>query len=331
MLRKHFRGARPSVAFTLWGAAVLSCATPSNAQSPRAKERRACASQYEKAQELRQASKLRQSKDAMLRCAKPACGDFVQGECTRWLSQIDAEMPSVAIAANDEAGQPVLDVEVTMDGEKLASRLDGRALPVDPGMHDFSFKTPTGAVVDRRIAISLGERNRVIVVKLVSPKPAPAAPPAPSKPESGAREIGLALVSAPPVRPANQVASSSEPPVPEAGDKGSSSLLPYVVGGVGLVGVGGYALFYTMAKTENNAMLEQCWPSCSEGRLDRVRNLYLASHISLGAGMAAIGTATFLYFQLNSGSDKPAKQSARYVVDVTPSRSGVLATVSGVF
>jgi len=330
MLRKHFRGGHPFVATVLSGAAVLSSTTPGNAESPRAKERRACASQYEKAQELRQASKLRQSKEAMLRCAKPACGDFVQGECTRWLSQIDAEMPSVAIVANDEAGQPLSDVEVTMDGEQLTARLDGRSISVDPGMHDFSFRTPVGSVVDRRMAIALGERNRVIAVKLTSPKPAPAAPPAPTKPESGARENGLALVKAPPARPA-QVAASSETTLPAATDASSSSILPYVVGGIGLVGVGGYALFYTMAKTDNNAALEQCWPSCSEGRLDRVRNLYLTSHISLGAGMAAIGTATFLYFQLNSGSDKPAKQSARYVVDVAPSRSGVLATVSGVF
>jgi hypothetical protein len=111
----------------------------------------------------------------------------------------------------------------------------------------------------------------------------------------------------------------------------SSSLLPYIVGGVGVVGIGGYALLYTMAKTDNNSLLEQCWPSCSAARLDRVRNLYLASNVSLGVGVAAMGTATFLFFQMNSGSDKPAKHAASYVFDVTPSRAGVVATVAGVF
>jgi len=58
----------------------------------------------------------------------------------------------------------------------------------------------------------------------------------------------------------------------------------------------GTRFFYTMAKTDNNAALEQCWPSCSEGRLDRVRNLYLASHISLGVGVALSAPPHFFTF-----------------------------------
>jgi hypothetical protein len=65
--------------------------------------------------------------------------------------------------------------------------------------------------------------------------------------------------------------------------------------------------------------------------LNRVRNLYLGADVSLGVGVAALGTATYLLLKSDSGPEKPAEQSASYVVDVAPSRSGVFASVSGVF
>jgi hypothetical protein len=329
----------------LFGAAVLFCATPGIGQSPRtsASTRRACASSYEKAQELRQASRLREAKENLQSCSKNACGDFVQRECAKWLGQIESEMPSLVLLAKDEAGLPILDVQVTMDGELLTSRLEGRAVAVDPGMHEFAFQTVSGAVVQKRVPVAQGERNRVVTVefpaaaatrgakaipaakaaaKTAPPSPAlaPAAPVA-ARSDSSASQAGLQLKAAPPD-------ADIEPKKSSGG-----SLLPWVVGGVGAVGVGGYALLYTMAKSENAALISQCWPTCSEDRLDRVRNLYLAADVSLGVGVAALGTATYLFLQSgSSSSEKPAPQSASYVVDVAPAKGGgMFASVSGVF
>jgi hypothetical protein len=321
----------------LFGAAIVFCATPGNGQSPRGgAARRSCANAYERGQELRQSSKLRRAREVLIGCARAACGEFVQRECSKWITQIDAETPSMVLLAKDEAGVAVLDVEVTMDGELLTSRLDGRAVSVDPGMHDFSFKTASGAIIGRRVAISLGERNRIVSVDIPAGTRAPSPPSAtalakaepkdtkaaPGRVEAAQTASRLQLKTTPPDDP---------PPPPSSTSSGGGSALPYVVGGVGALGLGGYALLYSMAKSENNALIEQCWPTCSEGRLDRVRHLYLAADISLGVGIAAAGTATYLFFQSNSGREKPAPQSASYVVDVAPSRSGVFASVSGVF
>jgi hypothetical protein len=343
MSRKYFPGASRATVIGLFGAAVLFCSTPGSGQSPRTSNatRRACANSYEKAQELRQASKLREAKEALQSCVKNSCGDFVQRECTKWLVQIDAEMPSMVLLAKDEAGLPILDVQVTMDGELLTSRLDGRAVSVDPGMHDFAFQTVSGAVVERRVPIMQGERNRLVsvefpaaaatrgakantVAKPFAVKPAPASAPSRAEPvatrsEPSTSSAGLQLKAAPPDADV------------EPSKKNGSGALPWVIGGVGVIGAGGYALLYSMAKSENAALISQCWPTCSEDRLDRVRNLYLAADVSLGVGVAALGTATYLFLQSGSSSEKPAPQSASYVVDVAPAKGGVFASVSGVF
>jgi hypothetical protein len=323
MSRKSFPNR--SVLIGLWGAALLLSASPGQGESVRPRDRRACAASYEKAQELRQASKLRRAKEALASCAKAACGEFVQRECTRWLGQVDGEMPSIVPLAKDAAGLPVLDVQVSMDGEQLTSRLDGRAIQVDPGMHDFSFRTASGAVVERRLAIAQGERNRVIGVDVPSPG-STVAPAASARADAKPKDARTEPTAA--VRPQIKVPPAEPPPAPAS--KSSSSVVPYLIGGVGVLGLGGYGLFYGLAKSENNAVLTQCWPSCAESRLDRIRNLYLAADVSLGVGVAALGTATYLFLQSGSDREKTPSSTA-YVVDVVPSRSGAFASVSGVF
>src|SRR5690242_313877 len=129
MSAKQLSKTNRAVAIGLFGAAIVFSATPGNGQSPRAGAvRRSCANAYERGQELRQSSKLRRAREVLIGCARAACGDFVQKECSKWITQIDAETPSMVLLAKDEAGVSVMDVEVTMDGELLTSRLDGRAV-----------------------------------------------------------------------------------------------------------------------------------------------------------------------------------------------------------
>ena len=48
---------------------------------------------------------------------------------------------SVVPAAKDKKGRDIVDVKVSIDGKVVTETLDGKALPVDPGVHTFRFET----------------------------------------------------------------------------------------------------------------------------------------------------------------------------------------------
>ena len=45
----------------------------------------------------------------------------------------------MAVHARDAKGEDLTEVRLTIDGETVAERLDGRALTLDPGTHTFRF------------------------------------------------------------------------------------------------------------------------------------------------------------------------------------------------
>jgi hypothetical protein len=81
----------------------------------------------------------------LLTCAKATCGGLLKQQCTNLYMQLESDIPSVVPLVTDDAGAPRVDVQVTMDGEVLTSRLDGRSLRVDPGLHEFSFSADTAS------------------------------------------------------------------------------------------------------------------------------------------------------------------------------------------
>ncbi len=184
MFRSHLR-ARPFYIGAA-GAALLLCAKP-GASEPSGKgggkERRACEIAYKNALQLEQSAHLRQARDLLLSCAKSACGSSLRQRCTVRYAQLESDIPSVVPLVTTEAGEPRVDVPVTMDGEQLTPRLDGRALPVDPGLHEFSF-TADGAVINtQKVMIVQGQRNRPIAVSMRPDKRGPRAalgPPVPA-------------------------------------------------------------------------------------------------------------------------------------------------------
>ena len=81
-------------------------------------------------------------------------------------AQLESDIPSVVPLVSDENGEPRVDVQVTIDNELLTSRLDGRALPIDPGMHEFSFTADGAVLATQRLMIVQGQRNRPIAITL---------------------------------------------------------------------------------------------------------------------------------------------------------------------
>jgi hypothetical protein len=264
------------------------------------------------------AGHLLEARELLLSCTKPVCGASAIQQCSARLSRLESDIPTIIPVVTNTQGEPVVDVEVRTEGTVLASRLDGRGLLVDPGMHEFSFSTGDHVFATRKILIVEGQRNRTIAVSL--PAPATASPPL------------ATAASAPAEAPVPEKTAEPEAPPPvlePRRERHGPSLLVYGLGGLGLASLGAGALL-TFWGNRDNAALSSCSPTCIPADTAHIRALYLASDITFGVGAAALGTAAVLFFTTRSRSDAHPPQAA-YVFSLEPTRGGSLASVTGTF
>jgi hypothetical protein len=162
---------------------VLTCllvqAAAATTTSAFADDKAACLDAVAKGQTLRDEHKLVEARDSFRFCARSVCPAVVQSDCVGFLEAVEKNLPSVVFTAKDGAGADLVDVQVTADGQPLVTKLDGAAVPIDPGPHTFVFTS--GAVASKRTATILeGARNQIVSATLSAPPPAPMTGAAPS-------------------------------------------------------------------------------------------------------------------------------------------------------
>jgi hypothetical protein len=138
-------------------AAQLVSATPANAADPTTAD---CLAAADRSADLRPAHKLRETRDKLLICSAATCPNDVRDECVRRLTEVNAAMPTIVFETKDSAGNDVAAVKVTMDGQLLATRLEGVALSIDPGEHSFVFDAAGQPPVQKSLVIREGEKDR---------------------------------------------------------------------------------------------------------------------------------------------------------------------------
>ena len=174
--------------------------------------REECIAANEKAQSLQQNRKLNEAHAALVLCVSDACPTVVRDDCVQRLKGVEDATPTVAFGAKDGSGRDLVEVQVAMDGAPFAGRLDGAALAVDPGAHEFVFQTPGGEPLTKTFVIREGEKDRHEVVVL---GPAPA------------------------VSTTEPAVGAGGPPGVEGQSRWSGQkTLALVVGGAGVVGLG---------------------------------------------------------------------------------------------
>jgi hypothetical protein len=278
-----------------------------------------CSAVYDAAALQEQAGHLREAQSIYENCAIDCCRNPVRQTCEAKSMRLELDVPSVVPLAKDAAGEPLVDALVKMDGAELTSHLDGRAISVDPGLHEFVWSSGGEVIGSTRVVIAQGQRNRELMMAIV-----PALTREPIAPQPTAAEAEL------PAAPVAQHAETVRAPraATAATPQRSISLTPYVLGGTALLGAGAYALLSSWARGDN-AALGRCSPNCSQASVSHVRTLYIAADISLGiAAAAAIGSiATFTLSGASSEHEPAPKRS--FALSVQPERSGALATVRG--
>lgn len=138
--------------------------TSALASSPASADVQACLGASEKGQRARAAGRLREARDLFLVCGNESCPAMVRRDCAQWQSEVITMLPSVVFGAKDKQGRDLFDVTVSMDGETLLKKLDGKSVNVDPGPHTFTFEVAGAAPVTERALVKEGEKTRVVTV-----------------------------------------------------------------------------------------------------------------------------------------------------------------------
>ena len=108
--------------------------------------------------------RLRAERSQLLVCSDSSCPAEIRVECIRRVEEVNAAIPTIIFEARDAAGADLSEATIAMDGELLAQRIDGVALPIDPGQHAFTFERVGQPTVRKVFVIREGQKERREVI-----------------------------------------------------------------------------------------------------------------------------------------------------------------------
>jgi hypothetical protein len=239
--------------------ATVTLPSPARAgdKADEAREKDECASAAERAQADREVHHLRAARQELLRCARATCPPAVRVDCATWLDQVSAALPTVALHARNDRGEDLVDVTVDVDGERVATKLDGAAIPVDPGEHVVHFAAAGLLPADVRVVVAEGDKARAVVALLASPAAVPP-PPTPGSPPTARR------------------------------------VLPWVGLGLGVAALGAFAGLEVAGHAELSSLESGCGVShsCRDADVSPVRTKFQLAGVALGVGLAGVAAGT---------------------------------------
>ena len=243
-----------------------------------ADEKAECVAASENAQKLKDDRKFIKAREQMLVCARDVCPAAVKKDCADQVADLDKRTPSVVFHAKDKSGQDLVAVKVTGDGTALTEQLDGRGIPLDPGVHTFRFEAAGNEPLEQKIVLAEGERDRNITVSFGKP--------------------------------------GGDQPVPTT--KKSAPIGAFIVAGIGLVGMGVGAAFWGIGLGQKGTDTSPggCAPppagtgtGCSSSEIDSIHTKLVVGDIAFFAGTAILAAGviwTIVHYAGGGGSKEAA-------------------------
>jgi hypothetical protein len=215
----------------------------------------ACVTDAYEGQRLRDSGDLAAARALLLKCVAATCPSVVVNDCSTWLAQVEARIPTIVLAARDASGHDLLRVRVRLDDKVLTTALDGTSVAVNPGPHTFLFEGESGAVGEASIIAREGEKDRIVSATL-SP------PPAPSSAPRAALPVGALIV----------------------GGVGVAAIGTFA--GFGVWGENARSVLVDgCGKTH----------ACTASEVDAAETKLIVADVSLAVGVVALGSATYLW------------------------------------
>ncbi|MBN2195508.1 MAG: hypothetical protein JW751_22000 [Polyangiaceae bacterium] len=259
----------------------------------RAEDTERCATAYEHAQEDRQRQRFFSAREQLALCLLE-CPTVLARDCSDWLRDLEARMPTLEIVVRDERGATVTPSAVSVDGRALAG--DELTVELDPGEHRVEVRGKSGFV--EQVTLTLRPGDRIRHVTTVRPPPPAATPPA--KP------------AAPPTREA-----------PEG--RGRLPLGPGLLGAFALAALGVGGTLDLSGFVEGQHRRQTCKPDCTDEDVDAIERRLLVGDLFLGTGAAALGVATVWWVA------RPPAAHRRTSVRAVASRQGIGVGLAGAF
>ena len=275
-----------------WILVAVATLTSSLPGTVRAEEASVCVDAYEKSQMLMKPasgqSTLLPAREMLRTCMRSGCKDWMVADCSRWLSEVEARIPTVVFSVRDTSGRDLAQILVkTVDGASVASRLDGRAIELEPGEQVFVFVAPDGARRETRVLVREGEKNQGVSAVFDSP-----------------RDETNRVITA---RHATAATRAGTPPLRYVG---------YGVAGAGVIGLGVGAIFGLRAIAKKNEA--NCIENvCDEPAMDEATSAANIATIGFVAGGALVtGGALLVLFG-------PGSSPVQARLDVRPSSASL--------
>jgi hypothetical protein len=223
--------------------------------TPEARADSSCITAYEQTQTLRKDGKPLASKAQAAICSRESCPALLTKDCTKWLAELDAVIPTVVLDVRTPAGVPRTDVRVKLDGAPLPDKNEGKPIPLEPGAHSFVIEADGAPRVERTLVLKEGEKNKKLTVTVAA------------APESA------------------EAKSAESRPVP---------IGVWVFGGASIVALATSAVF-TIDGLGKKSDLDACKPRCAASDVDAMSSSFTLADVALGAGVMAGAAAVYLF------------------------------------
>ena len=255
-----------------------------------------CASAHAAGQRAVNARQLKNAVDLFAICrATEGCPEAIREECIELHRDVERSVPSVIFAATDARGQDITQARVYAGEVLLATQLDGHAIALDPGRHQFRFVFADGEVLTSVIVVREGEKNRVVSAR----------PPNPQ-------------ISLPPT-------------LAEAASTRRTPTAAWVATAVSAAGLASFGVFAIIGKSQQSEV-DKCSPNCSPSvrdNYDEMKRDYLVADISLGVAAVSAGLATWFFLSAPSTPTQSNAARSSVRVSVRPSVSGAQLVIGG--
>jgi hypothetical protein len=251
------KSAAVAIAFTLLGVVAAPAAAAPTAPAP-AKDTsasKACIAELDKAQVSRANRKLVDARASYVACSHETCPEMLRDDCSKGLREVDEALPTLVLSASLE-GSDATDAKVILDGERLTTGLDGRAITVDPGPHTVRFERQGSGPVELKFVAKEGEKNRLVTGTFMSFH------------TEGAKVKG---------------------------EGQRFPIVPVTFAGIGAIALGGAAIMHLTMTDRANELGRECAPTCPQSDRDALSDRLVLRNVTIGVGLGALAVAAVTY------------------------------------